>query len=263
MARRPEDATIWIGYADFLSTLAILLFILVVAMAAKIVPRKSRIVTGTVIRAENNQPIAGCVVTVGKADTTDGQGGFVLRLDSAIAQDRAHVDARCSGYEVAESEAVLTKDSALVLDIRVQASEGISVQSLPGDALFEPNEYMLKPEAARLIADSLSRVKALLRAGDVVAVQGHTDDLEFAAGAGKDNLMLSSQRAWAAARVLYTQVGISRCQVVTMGFGSSRPIARPRPEDGRDERARKRAINRRIEFRLLKGSDLVGGTCAA
>jgi flagellar motor protein MotB len=140
----------------------------------------------------------------------------------------------------------------------------VSVDTLPGDALFESNQYVLKSEAIDTLVRLGTQLKAKLASDEIIAVQGHTDDLPYPTGSDKDNWMLSGERAAAAAKVLTDAqfgVGIPACQVSIMGFGPSRPAEVVLSTDDRNERARKRSHNRRIEFRRLKGTDISGAGC--
>ena len=108
-------------------------------------------------------------------------------------------------------------------------------------------------------------LKESLRPGEAIIVQGHTDDLPIPARYGKDNWVLSGERAAAAANVLRDSVGIPLCQVAIMGFGPARPRPGQRvtwaDSETEAQRAQKRAQNRRIELHRVAGTDLIGGTC--
>src|SRR5207248_1064141 len=119
-------------------------------------------------------------------------------------------------------------------------------------------------DAIAMLQQLGKRLKSQLASDEVIAVQGHTDDLSFQVGASKDNWVLSGERAAAAARVLTDSafgVGIPECQVAIMGFGPSRPVDAVTSSDSREARQLKRARNRRIEFRRLRGADIIGGHC--
>lgn len=261
MARkiRSEDATVWIGYADFLTTLTVLFLVMVVMGAAG--GTKSAFYVG-IVHDSSATAIVGCAATVDSLhrDSTNAAGGFEIRVDSIRSRTTVGLTLECPRYGVVTRLVGLTPGDTTRDTLRLRADSTVGVASLPGDALFSPNEYILKPEAIGTIS-TLGRQLEQKLGGDVIAVQGHTDDVPFPAGAGKDNWMLSGERAAAAAKILTDSVGIPPCQVVIMGFGPSRPVEPIAPGDDASIRRRKRSQNRRIEFRQLRGTAL-GGTCA-
>lgn len=271
MARkqRAEDATVWIGYADFLTTLAVLFFVLMVGIAAKLSSARPGYVRGVVLDADRATPLSGCAADIGapQADTTDATGSFDLTVDSIRAPLNVGLTLICKEYDTHRT-LVQVEPGKTRLDttrLRRRKDDVVRVDTLPGDALFEPNQYILKTEAIDTIISLGKGLKARLASDEVVAVQGHTDDVPFPAGAGKDNWMLSGERAAAAARILTDPiygVAIPECQVTIMGFGPSRPAVRVRIEDLPEQKFEKRVRNRRIEFRRLHGPDISGGGCA-
>lgn len=263
MARRPEDVTVWIGYADFLTTLAVLFFFLLVAVTAR-AGLGSAYLKGSVVNAESSTPIANCEARLGESRRvqTDRDGHFEFLLDSL--RGRATVGLRILCDRFAEYSELLTLGpyDTIQKAIELRPTSQVTVETLSGDALFAPNEYHLKPEAVITVVNLGKRLKLSLAANELIAVQGHTDDIPFPAGAGKDNWVLSGERAAAAAKVLAEGAGIRQCQIAIMGFGPSRPLVPVAGNDGAQDRARKRAQNRRIEFRKVQGADLAGGRCA-
>jgi flagellar motor protein MotB len=260
---RGEDATVWIGYADFLTTLAILFFVLVVGVSAKLAPLGAGYLEGTVRDAETGRAIAKCAADLGtgRQDSTDVAGRFRFTVDSLRGPLTVGLGLACTGYARYSEVLSLVPDSTRRREVRLAPKKDVGVETLPGDALFEPNESVLKPEAVDTIVSLGTRLKQGLASDEVIAVQGHTDDVPFQSGAS-DNWVLSGARAAAAAKVLTDRVGITECQVAIMGFGPSRPVAVVAGGDTLEERRRKRARNRRIEFRRLRGSDIIGGQCA-
>lgn len=266
MRQTEEDASVWIGYADFLTTLTILFFILAVAIAAQHASDEPEpaLVVGAVHDSESAAVVDSLAVTVGTAAATlEGEGRFAYEVEPFVGALRTSVTVSAPGYGVFSTLVDLAAGDTTVLDVALRRERTVEVAVLPGDALFERNEYSLKPEA-------ISRIVEVVRSlsvgeDEVIVVQGHTDDVPFPPGAGKDNWVLSGERAAAAAQVLTASeygVGLAGCRVAIMGFGPSRPIERVRASDDRAEKARKRARNRRIEFRKLRGADLTTGQCA-
>jgi outer membrane protein OmpA-like peptidoglycan-associated protein len=267
MGRRTEESPVWIGYADFLTTLTVLFFVIAVAFAGKLTHSKSGYVHGEVRAAAGGQGLPGCLIKLGQGrqvrSGTDGR--FDFRVDSLRERLNIGIAAECEGYnEYSEIVAISLGDTTRV-PITLAEAKVVRVDTLPGDALFGSSDFTLQPEAIEMLVELGRRLKSELASGDVVAVQGHTDDLPFQEGASKDNWLLSGERAAAAAKVLTDQgfgVGIPECQVAIMGFGPSRPVVPILPEDSRALRSTKRAKNRRIEFRMLHGTTIIGGHCS-
>jgi outer membrane protein OmpA-like peptidoglycan-associated protein len=251
-----EDTTVWIGYADFLMTLAILFFVLTIVFAARVV-REPAFVRGEVIRVSDGEAsgVSSCVVEAGAGDerrqTTDEDGRFEFRFDGIWRPIDLEIAVSCSGYEQLDTVTTIVPGDTVFLEISVipAVPSDVTVIVLPGDALFAINEFVIRPEARAAVQAVADSFRVELRSGELIAVQGHTDDRPFPAGAGTDNWTLSGQRAAAAANVLI-ESGISPCQIVTMGFGPSRP------------RSDIPSANRRIEFRRLRGADLTGTLAA-
>jgi len=72
-----------------------------------------------------------------------------------------------------------------------------------------------------------------------VEIYGHTDNI----GTRKRNKELSQQRAKAVSDYLIL-LGLDKIRITSYGFGSSKPIADNKTQEGRD-------LNRRVEFKLI------------
>lgn len=73
-----------------------------------------------------------------------------------------------------------------------------------------------------------------------VEIGGHTDP----AGPDKANLKISEKRAQSAKKYLMDKFGIDENRLVVKGYGSTKPIADNKTQEGR-------AKNRRVEFRII------------
>lgn len=274
MSEHDDDATVWIGYADLMTTLVVLFFALYAAAAVRSRQGES-LLRGTVRDARSGAMLPGCAVRLGIAreSRTADDGSFAFRI--AELRTSVPLDARvvCSGYGRYDDTVRVAPGDTTELAVVLRplrnapaADSAISVRVVPGDALFDRNDFELRAGAV----DSLRKVgldlRSRLRPGQVVAVQGHTDDRPFPAGTEKDNWVLSGERAAAAARVLTDPahgVGLPACQVIIMGFGPGRPRRPVSPGEPAAAREAKRAANRRIEFRVLQGAEVAGGICDA
>ncbi len=266
--REEDDATVWIGYADFLTTLTILFFVLAIVFAAKSnVPLKITTVTGVVQDGETHRTLASCDVWLADQHMkTDRQGTFNHRFDGLQWTGTISLTVDCPQY-VRHSELMTVEPGKsfrkVVLMTPLPPDPTLEIIRLPGDALFDKNKAELRPEAITMIMDSVA-TSLQMRPDEILIVEGHTDDLPFAPGVGIDNWILSGQRAAAAAKILTEPqygIGIPECQVAIMGFGPSRPVEPVRPSDSFAEKQRKRTRNRRIEFRKLRGSAMITGNC--
>jgi outer membrane protein OmpA-like peptidoglycan-associated protein len=272
MSERDDDATVWIGYADLMTTLVVLFFALYAAAAMRSREGEA-LLRGSVRDARTGAMLPGCTVRLGIAreGRTADDGSFAFRLREL--RTSVPLDARvlCSGYGRHDDTVRVAPGDTTELPVVLRAlrntpapDSAITVRVVPGDALFDRNDFELRAGAV----DSLRKVglelKSRLGPGQVVAVQGHTDDRPFPAGTEKDNWVLSGERAAAAARVLTHPgqgVGLPECQVIIMGFGPGRPRQAVSPGEPAATREAKRAVNRRIEFRVLQGAEVAGGTC--
>ncbi|MDP2970194.1 MAG: OmpA family protein, partial [Deltaproteobacteria bacterium] len=73
-----------------------------------------------------------------------------------------------------------------------------------------------------------------------VEIGGHTDP----AGPEKVNQKMSEKRAQSAKKYLTDKFGIAENRLVLKGFGSTKPVADNKTEEGRSK-------NRRAEFRII------------
>jgi outer membrane protein OmpA-like peptidoglycan-associated protein len=106
------------------------------------------------------------------------------------------------------------------------------------DFLFDFDRAEVRPEADAALEEVAQRVNA---AGKRVMVEGHTD----AKGTETYNQSLSERRA-SAVRLALVDRGVSDAQLITRGFGKSRPIASNEHADGSDD-PEGRQKNRRVE----------------
>ena len=103
---------------------------------------------------------------------------------------------------------------------------------------FDPNKTNISPTAAK----ALDRNGAILRENPQIRVEigGHTDP----AGPEKVNQKMSEKRAQSAKKYLTDKFGISENRLALKGYGSTKPIADNKTQEGRSK-------NRRAEFRII------------
>jgi outer membrane protein OmpA-like peptidoglycan-associated protein len=118
------------------------------------------------------------------------------------------------------------------------------VLQLPADVLFEFDKSDLKLEAGVALKDIEREIRA--RKPGHVHVRGHTDSI----GNETYNMELSRRRAQSVASWLLARNAVTASKVVTLGFGSAKPVAYNRRRDGSDN-PQGRALNRRVDIWLL------------
>jgi outer membrane protein OmpA-like peptidoglycan-associated protein len=263
MRDRREDVSVWVGYADFLTTLAVLFFVMALSAAGRNRVGEGE-VSGQVSDVAGQPPTTPCEVRIADsvvARTTPTKPKYAIKLRDIRGALTLTLLADCSGYDPVPRLLTIRAGSSQKAQLTVRKTTTMRVETLQGDALFDVNSSTLKPEAVEIIQSLSARMRPQLQLGDIIAVEGHSDDQEFRSNSARDNWVLSAERANAAAKVLISS-GIPACNVVIMGFGPSRPIEPLTAGDSREIRNEKRAKNRRIEFRQLRSTGL-RGNCAS
>ena len=103
---------------------------------------------------------------------------------------------------------------------------------------FAPNKTNISPFAAK----ALDRSGTMLKENPQIKVEigGHTDP----AGPEKVNQKMSEKRAQSAKKYLTDKFGIAENRLALKGYGSTKPIADNKTEEGRSK-------NRRVESRII------------
>ncbi len=103
---------------------------------------------------------------------------------------------------------------------------------------FDGNKTNINPTAAK----ALDRNGMLLKENPNIKVEigGHTDT----AGPDKVNQNISEKRALSAKKYIQDKFNIPDNQMITKGYGETKPIADNRTKEGRSK-------NRRVEFRVI------------
>jgi outer membrane protein OmpA-like peptidoglycan-associated protein/tetratricopeptide (TPR) repeat protein len=127
-------------------------------------------------------------------------------------------------------------DSVYNKDIPLQSLESGAAIVLK-NIFFDTKKFDLKPESI----SELDKIVLLLNDNPKLKIQisGYTDNV----GLAKDNLLLSINRAKSVTAYLL-QKGIAVTRLVAKGFGSTKPIADNKTENGK-------ALNRRTELSVL------------
>jgi outer membrane protein OmpA-like peptidoglycan-associated protein len=166
---------------------------------------------------------------------TDEDGNYLTTLP--VGKDYAF-NVNRKGYLFFSDNFSLTAggDAVLNKDIPLQPIETGAVIVLK-NIFFDTKKTELKPESTA----ELDKVVQLLNDNPKLKIQinGHTDNV----GAVKDNLQLSNNRAKTVVGYLL-QKGIAAARVTAKGFGSTKPVADNKTENGR-------AQNRRTELSVV------------
>jgi outer membrane protein OmpA-like peptidoglycan-associated protein len=103
-----------------------------------------------------------------------------------------------------------------------------------GKSTIDPKSYAELDEVAQMMIESTKIV---------VQLEGHTDNQ----GSSKANMSLSEDRVEAVRKYLVAK-GVQKDRIKTKAFGGSQPLSNEMTQEAR-------AMNRRVEMRILKGLD--------
>jgi OmpA-OmpF porin, OOP family len=119
--------------------------------------------------------------------------------------------------------------------------------SISEQVQFETGTAVLRGESAAILT-AVAAALAQHPEIELIEIQGHTDDT----GTPEFNQRLSQERAEAVLSWLVAQ-GIQASRLRPIGYGQSRPLSQNSSEAGR-------AMNRRVEFRIITRRAKVEGT---
>ena len=199
-----------------------------------------------VIDAETNQPLDAKVrmrgtdnSTIGSLNRGDGVSEFVI-MSSTVK--RYMVYAELEGYIFENMEISLggataapTKEEKSIKLRKIKTGE----TSVLRHVFFDTGKATLKPESF----DELDKLLLMMQQNTKVRVEigGHTDNV----GSHDINLQLSQKRA-VAVKSYMTSKGIEGKRVTAVGYAETKPLVSNDDEEGG------RAINRRVEFKVLQ-----------
>ncbi len=202
---------------------------------------------GLVVQAfdkKSNAALDGVTVIVYDAAT----GKEVKQLTKGTGNEFAFVLPRDKDYKV------FANREGYIADTRVVAKKDLGmVQKMyltPPPVFYNIYYSFNKSNIRQGAADTLEMVLATLNENPemVVEVRGHTD----AIGSDQYNMNLSDKRSKAAISYL-TKKGIAKNRLQPKSFGEGEPAADNEKTDGSDN-PEGRALNRRVEFKIVNGS---------
>jgi outer membrane protein OmpA-like peptidoglycan-associated protein/tetratricopeptide (TPR) repeat protein len=211
------------------------------------------VVKGSINELGTNAPISGATVTLFEI-YPNGMEKTVYYMNSTpyytfdVDMNKEYkIVTKKEGY-FAVTTPLSTKDLGTIDTIR---------KDITIDKLVLNKEYTLQnvlyefgkatlTENSKTVLDNLYGI--LVENGTfVIELSAHTD----AIGKDADNLRLSQARAQSCVDYLISK-GIAKDRMVPKGYGESKPKVPNQTEEGKDDPAG-RAINRRTEFKILKG----------
>ncbi|MDF1565879.1 MAG: OmpA family protein [Deltaproteobacteria bacterium] len=133
----------------------------------------------------------------------------------------------------------------------VQATESEVTIGLPAGITFASGSAKLNPAASKHLAHA---ARVLQGPGQLIRIEGHTDDIPVLGGAYRSNWHLSVARAQTVVQIFVAE-GIKPRQIEVAGYADTRPRDTNETPQGR-------ANNRRIEIKLLS-SGAAGGEAPA
>jgi flagellar motor protein MotB len=267
---KQEESNTWIAYTDLLTTL--LTFFVILAFLGMIRVRALEATTaqlgraglsGQVMDGSSKRPVSGSTVEfVGKSTTTGIDGKFSFKDLDLTATREMRLIVKADSYDPYTEMIELQKGAnfkTIYLFKRQEGNEGeVKVQMLDGDAFFESGRALIKLDALQRLKELGQSFKSSLKPDEVIVVQGHTDDVQYQ-DQSKSNWELSGERAAAVCRVFQEPaygVNIPGKQLLALGYGEFRPKVIIEPGDSLTVVRDKRAQNRRIEIRKLKGAEV-------
>lgn len=200
----------------------------------------------TVLDAETKQPLKAVArmrgadnSTIGSLNIADGLYEFVIMSPES---KKYIVYVELDGY-IFENLGLLlggatsgeTKEEKTIFLRKIKMGE----VSVLRHVFFDTGKATLKPESF----DELDKLLRMMDQNMKVRVEigGHTDDV----GSHDVNIKLSQQRA-ASVKSYLTSKGIEGKRVTAVGYGETKPLVSNDDEEGG------RAINRRVEFKVLQ-----------
>lgn len=210
-------------------------------------PEPITFVSGIVTDQETAKPVGANIVyediytgeELGRAVSNSITGQYSLSLP---AGKRYSFSARAKNYYGIQENLDLTG-----LQNFDTVSRNLTLAPIKQDYAIRLNNIFFDSGEWELLPGSKTELRQLaryLKDKDYrIRIEGHTDDI----GTDRDNLELSSKRAEAVYKFLVEE-GIPERFLSSKGFGESKPLTSNNDDQGR-------ALNRRVEFRVIKGLD--------
>ena len=180
-------------------------------------------------------------------DLSNYYNNMGLNTDGEMSQNiqDAYDEIEKEGLEQSESMAEEIKDkltaSGVADQIEVTAYSKYVMLNVNGGVLFDSGKAELTPQALTLldkVADALIEYD-----GNIITVEGHTDNVPINTSLYPNNMMLSLYRAYSVFDFFVSNKGFSDQTMTSSGRGDAVPIADNGTPEGR-------AQNRRVEIKV-------------
>jgi chemotaxis protein MotB len=142
----------------------------------------------------------------------------------------------------------LITEKGLEEQVQIKVSKTGIVLTFEGTLFFSSGSFELR-EGATLLMNQLLKILDQEAKDKRYLIEGHTDDIPINQGIIRSNWELSSLRATAVAR-LFERYNFKREQILTIGFGETRPILRNRDEQG-NPISKNQDQNRRVVLKVM------------
>lgn len=165
-----------------------------------------------------------------------------VEYEAALAQMESGGEAK-KEVALAQNMKKFIEDSSMKgrASLEITAS-AISIK-MDSPVIFDSGSADLRDESLPLLENLLAHLKDM---GNVIVVEGHTDNVPINTPRFGSNWELSASRAFSVIGYFIGE-GIEPARLVAHGFGEYRPMAPNDTEQGR-------AKNRRIEITILRGA---------
>ena len=158
------------------------------------------------------------------------------------------VDVTNEFEKIGEDLKGLLSEKGLSESVNVEVNKSNITINFTGKVLFTSGSIQLKEEAEKLMDDISSSVQEQT-SDKKILIEGHTDSVPINRGLVASNWELSSLRANAIAR-LFEDTGFSKDQILTIGFGETRPaVAGENAAELSDEEINTK--NRRVVVKIM------------
>ncbi|MGN0345533.1 MAG: flagellar motor protein MotB [Lachnospiraceae bacterium] len=149
------------------------------------------------------------------------------------------------GLEESEKMAEKVDEKTAIYGIQDQVEVSFNAQyviiTLNGAVLFDPGSEVIKEDALPLV-DKVGRILDHYT-GNIIEVEGHTDNVPIHNGRFEDNNVLSMYRALSVADYLREVTSLNPAHIKSSGRGDYLPIADNTTAEGR-------ALNRRVVIKI-------------
>lgn len=125
--------------------------------------------------------------------------------------------------------------------VEITATSKYVVLNLSGGTLFDSGSYELKEESKNLLKAVATAIKEY--DGNIISIEGHTDNVPMHSALIEDNMKLSLYRAYSVYSYFVDEFNFSESTMTSTGRGENVPIATNETADGR-------ALNRRVEIKI-------------